>query len=74
MDTDLLFVLGIGLGVLMIPSMLSALIDGRAPRTPAMVMIVAALMIGYAVFQKPGTYSIDRIPDTVVRVLGRYTT
>ena len=74
MDTDLLFVLGLGIGVLMIPSILSALIDGRAPRTRAFPMIVAALMIGYAVMQKPGSYGINKIPDTIVRVIGRYTT
>ena len=45
MDLDLLFVLGLAVGVLMIPSMLSALIDGRAPRTPAVLMLLAALMV-----------------------------
>lgn len=73
MDPDLLFVLGIVLGVLMIPAILSALIDGRAPRTPALLVIIGGLMIGYAVMQKPTSYGIDQIPDTFVRVIARYT-
>ena len=74
MDTDLLFVLGIVLVVLTIPAIISALIDGRAPRTPAFLVIISALMIGYAVQQKPGSYGFDKIPDTFVRVIARYTT
>lgn len=73
MDTDLFFVLGLALGVLMIPAIASAVLDGRAPRTPAFLMIIGGLMIGYAVMQKPNTYSFDTIDDTVVRVIGRYT-
>jgi hypothetical protein len=73
MDTDLLFVLGLVLGVFTIPAMMSALIDGRAPRTPAMLVIIGGLMIGYAVQQKPNTYGFDTIPETFVRVVARYT-
>ena len=73
MDTDLLFVLGITLAVLMIPSIISALIDGRAPRTPALLMIIGGLMIGYAVMQRPMAYGFDTILDTFVRVIGRYS-
>lgn len=72
MDSDLLFVLGIVLSVLMVPAIISALIEGRAPRTPAILVIVGGLMIGYAVMQKPMTYGFNTIPDTFVRVIARY--
>jgi uncharacterized membrane protein len=72
MDTDLLFVMGMVLGVFTIPSIASALLDGRPPRTPAILIIIGALMIGYAIQQKPGTYGFDTIPDTLSRVVARY--
>lgn len=72
MDADLLFVLGIVLGVFSIPSITSALLDGRPPRTPAVLILIGALMIGYAVQKKPGTYGFDTIPDAFSRVIARY--
>jgi len=70
-DTDLLFVLGIALVVLSLPAIVSALIDGRAPRTPA--LLIAASMIGYAILQRPMAYNFDQIPDVFARVIARYT-
>lgn len=72
MDLDVLFVLGFVLCVLMIPAIVSAFIDGRAPRTPAFLAIIGGLMIGYAVLERPTTYGWDKIPDVFVRVVGRY--
>ena len=72
MDTDLLFVLGIVLGVLALPAVVSALLDGRAPRTPASLIVIGGLMIGYAVMQKPGVYGFDTIDDTLARTFARY--
>jgi len=73
MDPDLSFAIGIVLGVLSIPSIVSALIDGRAPRTPALVIIIAGLLIGYAIQQRPSAYGVDTIFDVLVRVIARYT-
>jgi len=72
MDTDLFFVVGVVIAVFSIPSIVSALSDGRAPRAPALIIIIGALMIGYAMQQKPGVYGIDTLPDTFVRVVARY--
>jgi hypothetical protein len=72
-DTDLLFVLGIALVVLSLPVIVSALIDGRAPRTPALLILIAASMIGYAILQRPMAYNFDQIPDVFARVIARYT-
>ena len=73
MDTDLLFILGLALMVLMIPAIFSALMDARAPRTPAFLAIIGGLMIGYAVLQKPNSYGFNNIDDTLKRVISRYT-
>ncbi len=72
MDPDLLFVLGGALAVLMVPAVISALIDGRTPRTPALVALAAGIMIYFSVTQKPGAYSISAYPDVLVQVIGRY--
>jgi hypothetical protein len=72
MDPDLLFVLGISLGVFTIPAIFSALIDGRAPRTPAFLIIIGGLMIGYAVQARPAAYGFDTIPETFARVIASY--
>ena len=72
MDTDLLFVMGMVLGVFSIPAIASALLDGRPPRTPAVLIIIGGLMIGYAIQQKPGTYGLDTITDVFSRVIARY--
>jgi len=72
MDTDLLFVVGLGLGVLAIPSMVSAFVDGRAPRVPAYLIILGGLMIGYAVQQRPSAYGFDTVPEVMMRVVARY--
>ena len=73
MDTDLLFVLGLGLRILALPAIVSALIDGRAPRTPGYLVIIGGLMIGYAVMQSPNGYSLETLPDVIGRVIDRYT-
>jgi len=72
MDSDLFFVVGVVLAVFSIPSIVSALSDGRAPRVPAMMIILGSLMIGYAMQQRPGVYGLDTLPDTFVRVVARY--
>ena len=72
MDSDLFFVVGVIMAVFSIPSIVSALSDGRAPRVPAMLIILGALMIGYAMQQRPGVYGLDTLPDTFVRVVARY--
>lgn len=72
MDPDLALVIGILLGVLSIPPVLSALSDRRAPRASAVVILIAGGLILYATQSKPGGISLDQIPDVFVSVLGRY--
>jgi uncharacterized membrane protein len=69
MDTDLFFVVGVIIAVFSIPSIVSALTDGRAPRIPALMIIIGGLMIGYAMQQRPGVYGLETLPDTFVRVV-----
>ena len=72
MDHDLALVIGIILGVLSVPSVLSAFSDRRAPRASAITILIAGCLIVYAAQNKPNGISLDQIPDIFVNVIGRY--
>ena len=72
MDPDLALVLGVILGALSVPSILSALSDKRAPRASALTVLIAGGLILYAANQLPGGIALDQIPDKFVSVLARY--
>ena len=72
MDPDLALVLGVVLGALSIPSILSALSDKRAPRASALTVLMAGGLILYAANQMPGGIALDQLPDKFVSVVARY--
>ena len=72
MDTDLLLVLGLILAGFSVPSVLSAITDGRAPRASAMTILIAGGLVLYAIQTAPGVYTMQNIPDAFVRVAARY--
>ena len=72
MDPDLALVLGVILGALSVPSILSAVSDKRAPRASALTVLIAGGLILYAANQLPGGIALDQIPDKFVSVLARY--
>lgn len=74
MDPDLIFIIGLVLGVFSIPSILSAFSEGHAPRVAAFTVIVAGVMVVWAVQTKPGGYDLYEIPDVFVHVVARYLT
>ena len=74
MDPDLILIIGIVLGVFSIPSILSALSDGHAPRVAALTIIISGGMILYALQNNPGGYSFYEIPNVFIEVVARYLT
>lgn len=68
---DVYFVIGIFVLVLAIPSILNAILDGHAPRFAAIIVLIGGGLVFIAVNGKPGGYSIEQIPDVIVRVVGR---
>jgi hypothetical protein len=72
MDPDLLLIVGIMIGVLAVPSMLSALSESRAPRVAAVMVLIAGVLVVMALQNKPGGYTIAQIPDVFFKVVGRY--
>jgi hypothetical protein len=69
MDPDTFFVLGLVLGVLAIPAVVSAISDGRAPRFATIILLGAGTMVVYAISQKPGGYALEDIPTVFSRVI-----
>lgn len=72
MDPDLFLVIGLVIGGFTIPPILGAIFDGRPPRTPAILILIAGGMITLAVTQKPGGYVIQDVPTAFVNVIGKY--
>lgn len=72
MNADLFLVIGLILGVFAIPSIVSSISDGRAPRVAAFVLIAAGCMVVYAIQQNPGGYALRDIPSAFVRVVGGF--
>lgn len=71
METDLPLIAGLVIGALSVPSVLSALSDGRAPRVSLLAIFSAIGLVAFAVMQKPGGYRIAEVPDVFFRVLGQ---
>ncbi len=72
MPPDLSLVIGLILAGFSIPSILSALTEGRAPRASAITILIAGGLILYALQNQPGGYTIADIPEVFVRVIATY--
>lgn len=71
MTPDLLLTVGVLIGILTIPSLLSAWTDGRAPRAAAIMVLIAGVLIAVAVNRKPGGYEIAEVPHVMLSVIAR---
>ncbi len=72
MDADLAMAIGTVLGVLSIPSLISAVSDARAPRVGAVTLLLAGALIVWAMSNKPGGYKLAELPSVVVSVIARF--
>ena len=72
MDTDLILVIGMVLCALSIPSLLSAYVEGRAPRAGSIMVFVGGVLVVIALTQQARGYSFGELPDVFFRVIGRY--
>lgn len=71
-DPDLIFVIGLIIGFLAFPALLSAFSASRPPRSAAIMIMISAGLIVVAVLQKPSGYTIDGAPDVFRKVVNRY--
>jgi hypothetical protein len=72
MDPDLAFIIGIFLAVFSIPSIMSALSDGRSPRVAAVMIVAGGALVVWAIRNNPNGYRFSDIADTLLRVVGKY--
>ncbi len=72
MTNDLFFVVGLIIGALAIPSVISAFSESRTPRAAAIMFMISGGLIAIAVSQQPGGYSFSEIPDVFSRVVAHY--
>ncbi len=73
MDPDMLFVIGLALGILSIPAVVSAISNGERPRIATITLMIAGTMLVWAISNKPGGYPMESIPTVVARVLKGFT-
>ncbi|AMY70814.1 hypothetical protein [Frigidibacter mobilis] len=71
MDSDVLFVVGIVLVALGVPSLVSAFSESRPPRAAATAFLLGGALIAFAAVSKPGGYEFGDIPDVVMHVVAR---
>lgn len=72
MDYDLILVLGIVVGLLTIPAMLSSFLDGNAPRVATIAAVVSGGMIIFALYKAPGGYAFADLPDVFTGVVAGF--
>ncbi|MEO0379040.1 MAG: hypothetical protein AAF252_02150 [Pseudomonadota bacterium] len=72
MTPDMYLVLGILVAAFSVPSILSAISDGRAPRASAITILIAGGLILLAISTQPGGYTLQEIPDVFVRVIAPF--
>ncbi|WP_289040173.1 hypothetical protein [uncultured Aliiroseovarius sp.] len=61
MREDTFLVVGIMVLVLAVPSFLSAIREGRAPRVPAILVMIGGTLVALAIMNRPGGYQIEDI-------------
>lgn len=66
---EFILVLGLVIGVLAIPGIFSAIVDGSPPRAAAVAIVVSGALIIYAVYQTPGGFSVNEVPAIIGRVI-----
>lgn len=72
MDTDLALTVGIVLAVLSLPSLMSAWVDGRAPRMGAIMVIAALGLIVSALVVNPSGYAFNQVPGVMLKTVMRF--
>ncbi|QDC11692.1 hypothetical protein FHY55_17940 [Oceanicola sp. D3] len=69
MDPDVIFVIGMVVGLLAVPALIGAFSESRTPRAAAIMVLISAGLISVAVLRKPGGYSLSTAPDVFMNVV-----
>ncbi len=72
MDAELLLVLGVAIGLLAFPALISAFSSGRPPRGAVVAAVVGGLLILMSTLIHPSGFSAEDLPQIAARVFHRY--
>ena len=72
MQADLFLVIGVVVGILAVPALLSAFTHGHAPRAAAIMVLISGGLIATAVSRNPSGYTVEDVPKVFSRVINRY--
>lgn len=72
MPYDLYLTIGAVILVFAIPSVVSAITEGHAPRVAAIMVLIGGGLATYAATQKPGGYELTELPEIFVSVVSKY--
>lgn len=72
MPYDLYLTIGAVILVFAIPSVVSAISDGHAPRVASIMVLIGGGLMVYAATQKPGGYELTELPDIFLGVVSKY--
>lgn len=70
MTNEFILVLGLVIGALTVPAILSAIKDGVAPRGAAVAAVVSGGLVTYAIYYTPGGVTVNELPAMFQRVVG----
>ena len=71
LEMDTLFVIGLFIVVMAVPSIVSAWSDNEVPRVAAIVLILGGGMMVWAHTHKPGGYHFDEIPHLIYKLVAK---
>lgn len=71
MDWDLILTVGVLLLLLSLPSFVGGLGEGRLSRIGVLLVVLGAGMASFAVLSRPEGYTLQEIPEAMLRVLAR---
>jgi len=72
MNTDLIFVAGVLVAAVSIPSIVTSFIDQRSPRAGAIGVLVGGGCVVFASMNKVGGYALNDVPELIVEVIGKF--
>ncbi|MGR3289637.1 MAG: hypothetical protein ACU0C9_00360 [Paracoccaceae bacterium] len=72
MNNDFILVLGVIIGAMAFPSLLSAFSASRPPRAALLLLVVGGALVSWAVYQQPNTYSVEDVPKLFLEVIGKF--
>jgi len=68
---DLIFIGGIAMALLAFLSLLRTWSEGEGAARALVIGLLAASMLGYAIFFSPLGYTVEEVPDVFYRVIAR---